>query len=606
MLTTSEYLDFVKKRGQENKQLKRVYRWIRNPQILAMAYMNLYSNEGALTKGADNKDNIDGMSWDRINELSKRLEEGKFEWKPCRRLYIPKKDGKKRPLGIPNWTDKMVQEAIRIILAAYYEPKFSKLSHGFRNGRGCHTALTQISQEGGWTGTKWFIEGDIKGCFDNINHEKLLEIIGRNIVDFKFNLLLRDLLKAGYLEEWKYNQTYSGTPQGGIVSPLLANIYLNELDIYVEEELIPRYTKGKRRAENKEYRSLSHKITRKSKNGKVDEVIRLKAERSRVPSGDPNDPCFRRLKYVRYADDFLLGFIGTKEEAREIKDRLKTFIKEKLEMELSENKTLITHAGTDSARFLSYEIKIPIVDSKIIKDSNGKSIRALNKKPQLRMPDVVYKNWLSKYRKGRQVQKKPELLNNPDYDIVMAYKMELHGIYNYYKMAVNASLLWNVKAAAYWSLAHTIASKHKSSCKKILKKYGTTKVKDGKRIKCIEVVIERKGKKPLKACFGDIDIKYNKTPKEIPDYVVKLWANRTQLIQRMMANKCEICETTEGKFEVHHIKKLKDLTSKWQGRKDKPSWVQRMIALRRKTIVLCKKCHNEIHCGKYDGKKLDT
>jgi group II intron reverse transcriptase/maturase len=607
MLKSSDYLNLVKKRGQERKQLKKISKWIRNPHILTMAYLNLYPNEGAMTNGTDSEDTIDGMSLDRIAELSKKLENNTFEWKPCNRLHLPKKDGStNRPLGIPNGSDKMVQEAMRIILAAYYEPQFSNLSHGFRNGRGCHTAFTQIFRAGGWTGTKWFIEGDIKGCFNNINHDKLLEIVGKNVVDFRFNLLLRDLLEAGYLEDWKYNQTYSGTPQGGIVSPLLANIYLNELDTYIENELIPQYTRGKFRAENKEYKSLTHKIRKRVNRGNIDEAKRLKAERNKLPCGDPNDPVYRRLRYIRYADDFLLGYIGTKEEAAEIKDKLRTFINEKLGMELSDNKTLISHAGTSSARFLSYEIKVPIVNSKVVKDSDERRKRALNKKPQFRMPDDVYKNWISKYKEGGKVKKRTELINDSDYDIVMTYKMELLGIYNYYRMAVNVSRLWNVKAAAYWSLVHTIADKHKSKCINVLKKYGAKKVKNGKVIKCIEVVVERKDKNPLRACFGDVDIKYDNTPTEIPDYVVKVWSNRTQLLQRMRARKCELCDTTEDKFEVHHIKKLKDLAKKWQGKKEKPLWVQKMIAMRRKTIVLCTKCHNDVHSGRYDGKKLGS
>jgi len=606
MLATSDYLKLVLERGQERKQLERIYRWIRNPNMLRMAYMNLYANDGATTKGSDENDTIDGMSLERIDEISKRLESGVYQWKPCRRVLIPKKNGKTRPLGIPNWTDKLIQESMRIILAAYYEPRFSKLSHGFRTGRGCHTALAQICQTGGWTGTKWFIEGDIKGCFDNINHNKLLEIIGKNIKDFRFTKLLEGLLKAGYMENWKYHQTYSGTPQGGIVSPLLANIYLNELDEFVESELIPQHTNGKARCANVVHKRLTDRIYKAKKRGDVETYLNLQGERREIPSGDPNDPNFRRLIYVRYADDFLLGFIGPKSEAVEIKEKLRKFISEKLDMELSAEKTLITHASTSSAKFLNYEIRVPIENNKITTEASGIKRRALNGKPQLRIPNDVLKTWKEKYYKKGKVSRKPERMNDSDYDITMTYKMEILGLYNYYQMAYNVGKLCDTRVQAYWSLIHTLANKHKMSVPATVKKYGTIWRNGKSVVKCVCVKVERKGKVPLIARFGDVIIRYNKFPKEIPDYKVVVWPTRTQLLSRMMAEKCEACGTTEGPMEVHHERKLKDLKKRWEGKKIKPKWVQHMIAINRKTLVLCRKCHNEVHAGEYDRRKLNS
>jgi len=265
-----------------------------------MAYGKLYANQGATTAGTDPKDTVDGMSMERIEEILRQLHEGTYQWKPVRRVEIPKANGKKRPLGIPTWSDKLLQEVMRMVLEAYYEPRFSKYSHGFRPNRSCHTALKQIHHS--WKGTKWFIEGDIKGCFDNIDHHVLLEILARNIKDNRFLKLIRQMLQAGYLEDWHYHGTYSGTPQGGVISPILANIFLNELDQYIESGLIPAYSKGKRRV-NPEYGRINKRMYYARKKGKKELVKELEMQRRQLSSGDPLDPDYRSLRYSRYADD---------------------------------------------------------------------------------------------------------------------------------------------------------------------------------------------------------------------------------------------------------------------------------------------------------------
>lgn len=302
MLEASKYSDIVRKRGMEKKGLERAHRLIRKESIFLQAYCNLYSNKGATTPGISKEDVIDGMSIERIKTLSNDLKVGKFKWKPANRKHIPKKNGKKRPLGMISWSDKLVQEAMRIILEEYYEPLFSDNSHGFRRNKGCHTALKQIAYKG-WSGVKWFIECDIKGCFDNIDHKKLLEILSRDIKDSRFLKLTKDMLEAGYIEDWRYRYNYSGVPQGGILSPLLSNIYMNELDKYVENELIPKYTSGKRRKSNKEYRKLQWRLGVERKKGNKKKVEEILKSMRKLPSIDPQDKGFRRLKYIRYADD---------------------------------------------------------------------------------------------------------------------------------------------------------------------------------------------------------------------------------------------------------------------------------------------------------------
>ncbi|WP_237050590.1 reverse transcriptase/maturase family protein [Microvirga ossetica] len=185
---------------------------------------------------------VDAMSLEKIDRIIGTLRREAYRWSPVKRICIPKKSGKKRPLGLPPWSDKLVQEVIRLLLDAYYKPRFSDHSHGFRQGRGCHTALREITQK--WRGVKWFIEGDIKGCFDNICHEVLLETLSETVRDNRLLRLVSNMLKAGYMEDWRYNATLSGSPQGSVLSPLLSNIYLDKLDRFVEENLLPIYNRG--------------------------------------------------------------------------------------------------------------------------------------------------------------------------------------------------------------------------------------------------------------------------------------------------------------------------------------------------------------------------
>src|SRR5262245_56634778 len=346
-------LNIIQDRGKRGLPLDDVYRQLYNPDMYLRGYARIYRNDGALTQGTADE-TIDGMSQQRIARIIEAIKYERWDWTPVRRVEIPKSNGKKRTLGIPTGPDKLLQEVIRAILEAYYEPQFSDQSHGFRPNRGCHTALTHIQKT--WTGTKWFIEGDIKGCFDNIDHTILMHIMGETICDNRFLRLIENLLKAGYCEEWTYHPSYSGTPQGGIVSPILANIYMDGLDKYVENTLIPEWTRGDGRQDHQTYRQLSNLSWYHKKAGNLERANQLRKQAQTYPSVEPADPGYRRLKYVRYADDFLLGFIGPKAEAEEIKERLSTFLHTEMKLTLAGEKTLITHAGTGRARFLGYEI----------------------------------------------------------------------------------------------------------------------------------------------------------------------------------------------------------------------------------------------------------
>jgi group II intron reverse transcriptase/maturase len=353
-------LAVLRERGRKGLPCDEMYRQLFNRQLYLLAYGNIYSNQGAMTPGAS-AETADGMSEAKIDAIIEAMRHERYRFAPARRVFIPKKNGKMRPLGLPSWSDKLVGEVVRLLLEAYYEPQFSDRSHGFRKKRGCHTALREIQRT--WTGTVWFIEADISDCFGSLDHSVMVKILAGKIHDNRFLRLIGNMLKAGYLEDWQYHQTLSGCPQGGVVSPILSNIYLDKLDKFVEQVLIPRYTGGKFRRHNPEYRELNRRRQLARQRGDRAAARELLRRMRVIPSKDPMDPGYRRLRYCRYADDEILGFTGPKAEAEDIKDQLAAFLRDELALELSAGKTLITHARTQAARFLGYEIIVQHCDT---------------------------------------------------------------------------------------------------------------------------------------------------------------------------------------------------------------------------------------------------
>lgn len=586
MRTTDTILGLLRERGRKGLPLERVYRLLYNPDLYLQAYGKIYRNQGAMTPGVDGK-TADGTSMEEIETIISALKSGTFRWKPARRTYKPKKNGKKRPLGMPTWTDKVVQEVLRMILEAYYEPRFSDHSHGFRPQRGCHTALREI--QGKWPGTVWFIEGDISKCFEKIDHRKIIDILRENIHDEQFLAFIHQLLKAGYLEDWTYHHTYSGTPQGGIVSPILANIYLDKMDTYREQALIPTHNRGDYRKFSLEYPRIQNRMKRSRKKGDMGKARQYKKQLQKLPSLDTSDPPYRRLKFVRYADDFLLGYIGTKEEAKDIKQELEKDLRKELDLELSEEKTLITHARSEYAKFLGYHIHTLKSDGK---QTNGR--RCINGRIGLRIPTEILAEKCKRYQSKGKTQAKISLRENDEYSIVMQYQSEYRGIVEYYQLAYNIESLKKLKWVAEQSLTKTLARKPQLSVVRVYKKFGAKLQVKGQSYKGIQVVILRAGKKPLTATWGGIPLTTN-SKAVLNEQPVKVWQGRTELIKRVMAETCEACESTEH-VEVHHIRALKDL-KKYTGR-EKPWWVQNMAARRRKTLVLCRTCHMDLHAGR--------
>ena len=596
MQTAETIFSIYRERGTKGLPLERVYRQLFNPELYLRAYAKLYPNKGATTKGST-EETVDGMSLRKIETIIEAIRWERYRWTPVRRTYIPKSNGKQRPLGIPSWSDKLLQEVIRSLLEAYFEPQFSDYSHGFRPGRGCHTALTFIQQS--WKGTKWFIEGDIAQYFDTINHTKLMDILGEIIHDERFLRLIRGLLEAGYLEEWTFNQTMSGTPQGSPLSPLLSNIYLNKFDQYVTETLIPEYTKGRMRKDNPAYKQAHNHVYQYRKKGDRTRTKQWIKRRRQLPSRDPNDAEYRRLRYCRYADDFLLGFIGTKTEAEQIKCKIKDWLSNNLSLTLSDQKTLITHAHSSAARFLGYDIVSQHEDSQL---TQGR--RSINAEIGLRVPRDLLTKKIAKYTmKDGKTTSRPYLMEESDYAIVTQYQQEYRGIVQYYLLAHNVYSLSKLRYAMTQSLLKTLAEKHQTSSLPILNKYRTTTTTaDGKHLFCLEVRVKRDGKPDLIAQFGGISLTRRPTAI-LNDQPIIIRNNRTELLQRPLANQCELCGSKEH-IEVHHIRALKNLIK--PGRKEKPAWVIKMAAMKRKTLVVCRKCHDDIHAGRPIRQTIST
>jgi group II intron reverse transcriptase/maturase len=583
MQTAETVLEVLRERGRRGLPCNELYRQMFNPQLYLLAYGKIYANQGAMTPGAS-AETADGMSEDKIHEITGAMRAERYRFRPARRILIPKKNGKMRPLGLPSWSDKLVGEVVRLLLEAYYEPTFSGHSHGFRPGRGCHTALTDVAI--GWTGTTWFIEGDIADCFGSLDHEVMVRILSEKIHDNRFLRLIRNMLKAGYLEDWKYHDTLSGVPQGGVVSPVLSNIYLSKLDEFAETVLIPQYTRGGRRKENPEYRKAHYRLTRARKDGDRAKARDYRRQTRTLPFGDPDDPGYRRLRYSRYADDHLLGFTGPKAEAEEIKDQLARFLRDELALELSPEKTLVTHARTRAARYLGYEITVQHADRRI---TRGR--RAANGSIALRVPLDVIKAKRSLYRSHGKPGRRTAMLNLDDYDIVRVYGAEYRGIAGYYLLASDVWRLSALRWDAETSMLKTLAAKHKSTVSKMAAKYkAKTETPHGLRT-CFEARIERDGKPDLVARFGGIPL-VRKKNAVLHDTIPRPVAYpRKELVSRLLKRRCELCEEA-GTVLVHQVRKLASLGEPGPGQ---PAWAAKMARMRRKTLIVCRACHDAIH-----------
>lgn len=592
MNPTSEILERIHKssKAHNNGVFTRLYRYLLREDIYFMAYQKLYANKGSTTRGVDN-DTADGFGVDYVNELIADIRNGTYCPKPVRRQYIKKSNGKLRPLGIPSFRDKLLQEAIRMILTSIYEPIFYDHSHGFRPNRSCHTALEQLKRE--FRGIKWFIEGDIKGCFDNINHQMLIKTLETKIKDSKFINIIRMFLKAGYVEDFTYHGTLSGTPQGGIISPILANIYLHGLDKKVLE-LKEEFDRPSTRDNTIEYARLNYrkvrlkrKITETAEPERSTLLAEYKALGKKLivtPSKCEDD---KKLVYVRYADDFLIGVCGNRADCEKLKAVLKSYLMSEYSLELSDEKTKITHSA-EKARFLGYDVAIRR-SQKVKKRKDGVRQRTLNYTVELTVPlkdkvtNYLFKNEIVMQREDGTLWpiSVPRLRHLTELDIVRRYDAQFRGICNYYRMAANYNKLIYFQYLMEYSCQKTLASKHDSSMKKVRRKYSLREgwgipysTKEGEKIARISKISDcRNGK----LCIDRDPWVY----RPVKRHDLTLW-------KRLSANQCELCGVQSEHCKVYHAGSMKKLETNTE-------WGKQMMSMRRKTLVVCEKCYDLIH-----------
>lgn len=582
--------------NRENPKMmnKGIIHVISDVTTLILAYEHIKSKPGNMTPGV-NLETLDGIDMNWILETSKLLKSGKFDFKPARRTYIPKPGSAKlkerRPLGIAGPREKVVQKAMQMVLEAIFEPSFLQCSHGFRPSRGNHTALKQIRTQ--FHGATWIIEADISKCFDTVDHGVLINKIRERIGCDKTLALIKKALRAGYIDLGEFVQNKTGTPQGSVLSPLLCNIYMHSLDEFVMT-LKLNFDKGTQRRKNPLYRKLQYEISKKENSGDG----KKKAIRRRMwalDSKDPTDPHFRRLFYVRYADDFILGMSGPRDEADRIKKEISDYLRNTLKLELNEDKTSITHFHREKAFFLGTFLsgtrrKIKPV-RRTVDQGTGKTLK-VRITPRVSMHAPIERLMSKAATQGLLVQKGNSfkatalrrLVNMAHSDILAYYNAVIRGIMNYYSFADNRKSLGSLIHGLKHSCALTLALKFKLRQRsKVFKRFGRT-------LKCPNTGAELKlpatfARKPEKQ-------KFLVNPPLGEKALALRWSKK--LTESNLGRTCLICGAQPA--EMHHVRKIRDLKKGYRdGRLD--FWTMQMAAINRKQIPLCKEHHSKLHKG---------
>lgn len=588
---------------------KRLYPLMFREDLYITAYQRLKSKPGNMTPGPDGS-TLDGFSLEIIRNIIQDMRTEKFKFSRARRVYIPKASGGERPLAVAPPRDKIVQEVIRMILETIYDspkgPRFSNHSHGFRPGKSCHTALKEIRNQ--WTGVKWIIEGDIKGCFDNIDHDLLIRCLERYIEDPRFINLIRKALSAGYLEFFTPVNSWIGTPQGSVLSPLLANVFLHELDCFVDG-LKDEYEEGstKLRRNNPVYRNIQYKILKVTNNLGNEELSPQEREilleqkkellklRASTPSGDQEDPKFIRVKYVRYADDWIVGVIGSKKLAQEIKERIGRFLLDEMKLTLSEEKTHIRHAKTEPAFFLGTIITVGDNGEQVIRETERKqndqdvtfNRRSTGWTPTLKAPvkKIVQRLHLNGFCDGNGFPEPKTVWSVlDDEQIIDRFNAVLLGITNYYSFVNYFSNLTRIQYILKFSAAKTLATKHKTTIAKVFAKYGKNL--------SIKNPLDKKKTKKL-----NLITKWTTRPQrfQISDKKIEPFDYHQKIRSRSkMGARCVICDSDDS-VVMHHVRHIRTIDQKVKG------FDKILQMINRKQLPVCNECHVKIHNGSYDG-----
>ena len=586
-----------------------LYSLLHRVDFIVQALTTVRLNKGIDTLGTNGK-GLDGFGMDDITTLAKELKEQEYAPKPVRRVYVPK-PGKteKRPLGIPNLKDKLVQWMIKEILEAIYEPEFERHgndNHGFRKKKSVRTAMDEMKLR--VKGLQWCIEGDISKAYDTIDHETLMNILRRKTEDRKFLKLIREMLKAGYDEKGISYSTEIGTPQGGIVSPTLFNIYLFEFDKYIRRKLGTIEPPDNKTRVKKKYREISSKIynhgkwikRREEKYGKAiikwpekeleersyreARIKELTKERMKIIPTDSKISRFR-YHYVRYADDWILIMNGKYEKAKETKEEIANFLEKQLKMELSREKTKITNLHTGSSNFLGFNLKYNWTHRRIRKGVHGTLKRTTGIditvgvdtgriEKRMKVNGFMTEDGKTKSKVGWTALSKTEIIDN--------YNARIRGLMGYWSQGIDKS--WKVEKWRFYlenSYYKTLAHKFRSTVNKMAKK---------------EKQIRETGKEKTIMNYEETKQFFEKCKRTNASYSHMWSTTKANWRTAYKLNKvCVICGDP-GPLEMHHIKHLKKAKA--------TGFTKVMIALKRKQIPVCKECHKKIHAGTYNGTPL--
>lgn len=567
-----------------DKPFKGLIYAIAHPETLILAYEQIKSKPGNITKGTT-PETLDGLSMDFIHKTSKRLISGHYQFTPAREVLIPKPGKReKRPLKVANPREKLVQKSMELVLNAIYDCTFMEYSHGFRPGKGCHTALKYIDQK--FKGVVWFIEADITKCFDTIPHDQQITILRKKVQCQKTIALIQSSLQAGHIQVGGMRKrSLLGTPQGSILSPLLCNIYMHELDKYMNQ-LISDFNRGKKRKANPRYISLMN-ILKKAKT--VEEKQEQRKLYRKQPRYDLMDRNFRRLSYVRYADDFLIGIIRPRTVAEELMQMVGTFLKEMLRLELNLGKTKLTHARQKAAHFLGTDISWNSnLEKKVVtrKESTVQSrkkvrvqARISQKRPILKLvKKLIERKFFEHNPNGQGI--KPHgltrMMNFDHADILKYYNTVIREITNYYSFVDNIAKLSSIVEYMRYSCRLTQAKKYK------LRTMGATFKRFGKKLTC---------KKTGTSFYQPSNYKRTRQfniGAITQERLEKSWAGK--LTRSNQGKTCIVYGSVQ--VQMHHLRTIKDLKRKHSHL----DWFKmQMAAINQKQVPLCREHHKAVH-----------